>query len=333
MGASAFGSISAFGATPPAPGVAQPSFLYADLQSRSLWLGVDPTVNPIGAVLISDIVQTQADIIAAEVNAKLYTDVQITTRAPLVHTHYASDIDDFEEAVDAAVSNNADISWIPGTMMMWGGPLSSIGVGQLAGWALCDGRSLARASYPQLFANIGTTYGSVDANSFNLPDLRDRFLIGAGNLVPGQKNPLADFKTDLQGVHTHTIYGVGLSEAQIPSHAHVSTLGPWRFYGATYGGAGAHNHAIGASFIGSGTGSNGGYVKQVTAADIATTVAGAHDHSCYIDMHVAVATDYRGGGAAHTHTEGSAGAHQHTITTSQVRDASPYFALAFIMKL
>ena len=221
MGASAFGSISAFGATPPAPGVAQPSFLYADLQSRSLWLGVDPTVNPIGAVLISDIVQTQADIIAAEVNAKLYTDVQITTRAPVVHTHTSAQITDFEAAVDAAVSNNADISWIPGTMMMWGGPLSSIGVGQLASWGLCDGRSLERASYPQLFANIGTTYGFVDATHFNLPDLRDRFLIGAGNLVPGQKNPLAEITTDLQGVHTHTINGTALTEAQLGSHAHV----------------------------------------------------------------------------------------------------------------
>jgi hypothetical protein len=50
-------------------------------------------------------------------------------------------------------------------------------------------------------------------------------------------------------------------------------------------------------------------------------------------MHVGVATDYRGGNATHTHGCQTNGGHEHTITTSQIRDASPYFALAFIMKL
>lgn len=47
-----------------------------------------------------------------------------------------------------------------------------------AGWTLCDGRSVLRTSYPTLFEVIGITYGSVNENEFNLPDLRGRAIFG-----------------------------------------------------------------------------------------------------------------------------------------------------------
>ena len=46
------------------------------------------------------------------------------------------------------------------------------------GFIPCDGRSLSRAAYPRLFAAIGTAHGSVDSNSFNVPDYRGVFLRG-----------------------------------------------------------------------------------------------------------------------------------------------------------
>jgi hypothetical protein len=46
------------------------------------------------------------------------------------------------------------------------------------GWLKANGASLSRAAYPALFAAVGTTFGSADANSFNLPDLRGEFLRG-----------------------------------------------------------------------------------------------------------------------------------------------------------
>ncbi|NIJ19661.1 microcystin-dependent protein [Sphingomonas naasensis] len=46
------------------------------------------------------------------------------------------------------------------------------------GWALCDGALLAAGQYPALFELIGTTYGGA-GQSFALPDLRGRILIGA----------------------------------------------------------------------------------------------------------------------------------------------------------
>ena len=52
-----------------------------------------------------------------------------------------------------------------------------------AGWLLCNGASVLRATYPELFAVIGTTYGSVDGTHFTLPDLRDKHPAGIGTSV------------------------------------------------------------------------------------------------------------------------------------------------------
>lgn len=48
-----------------------------------------------------------------------------------------------------------------------------------AGWLLQDGSEIRRVDYPELFAVIGITNGAGDGeNTFNLPDMRDRFSIG-----------------------------------------------------------------------------------------------------------------------------------------------------------
>lgn len=48
-----------------------------------------------------------------------------------------------------------------------------------AGWALCDGSSLSRTSYQNLFSVILYTYGG-SGETFNLPDLRGRVPVHAG---------------------------------------------------------------------------------------------------------------------------------------------------------
>ncbi len=48
------------------------------------------------------------------------------------------------------------------------------------GWLLCDGASLLRTAYPNLFTAIGTTWGAVDGTHFNVPDARGRTPIGVG---------------------------------------------------------------------------------------------------------------------------------------------------------
>lgn len=46
------------------------------------------------------------------------------------------------------------------------------------GYMLCNGQSLLRTEYPDLFNAIGTTYGSVDSTHFNLPNIKGRVLVG-----------------------------------------------------------------------------------------------------------------------------------------------------------
>jgi len=59
-----------------------------------------------------------------------------------------------------------------------------------AGWAHCNGQSLVRATYPALFAAIGTTYGAGASagNTFAAPDLRDKTLVGKGGAVTSHGN-------------------------------------------------------------------------------------------------------------------------------------------------
>lgn len=49
------------------------------------------------------------------------------------------------------------------------------------GYLLCNGSAVNRQTYSLLFAKIGTTYGEGDStNTFNLPDLRGKFVRGLG---------------------------------------------------------------------------------------------------------------------------------------------------------
>ena len=49
------------------------------------------------------------------------------------------------------------------------------------GWLVCDGSAVSRTAYPSLFSAIGVIWGVGDSvSTFNLPDLRGRTAIGAG---------------------------------------------------------------------------------------------------------------------------------------------------------
>jgi hypothetical protein len=296
-----------FGAprSPPAPGSTIPGDLYCDLQSRTLWLGVDPSVDPAEAVLVSDIISLTQAIMDAEADANAYTDTQILTRAPTVHTHTASQITDFSGAVTSVVAGIPGFNWIKGMILMYSGSLVDIGVGDLAGWSLCDGSN-------------GT------------PDLRDRFIIGAGNKPIGNSNNAKALNTANGGTHTHTINGTALTLAQIPSHTH-GVSGSCSASGSTDS-QGSHQHGISSpsanlGATGSGTYGPGAYTGLFSAA------AGAHAHNVTVSGSISGTAAAAGSGGSHTHTAAAAGDHFHTITANDLRDSLAYYALAFIMKL
>ena len=61
----------------------------------------------------------------------------------------------------------------PGTVQVFAGPIAP------DGWLLCDGTAYSQTNFPNLFAAIGTTWGTGGPGTFKVPDARGRFLIGA----------------------------------------------------------------------------------------------------------------------------------------------------------
>lgn len=74
---------------------------------------------------------------------------------------------------DLTTKSYVDAIAPPGLIAMYAGASAP------AGYLLCDGTSYLRASYPALFSAIGTSYGAFDSTHFTVPDLRERFPIGA----------------------------------------------------------------------------------------------------------------------------------------------------------
>jgi len=159
-----------------------------------------------------------------------------------------------------------------GMLVCWAGAAGSVP----AGWLLCDGASIATATYPDLHTAIGYVYGGAGAN-FNLPDLVDRF-------VRGQST---------QTAATGGADSLTLSTAQMPSHTHTASV--------TDGG---HLHAVDTYTVqlhtGSGTSTlrTGGGTTNTTSATTGITVANSSTGSsssfdnrpAYIEMQYIIKT-------------------------------------------
>jgi len=82
------------------------------------------------------------------------------------------------------------------------------------GWILADGSDISRTDYANLFAAIGTRYGTGDGSTtFGIPDLRGRSPIGAGQGT-GLSNH--DINTVNVGEERHT-----QTEAELATHRHA----------------------------------------------------------------------------------------------------------------
>jgi microcystin-dependent protein len=91
---------------------------------------------------------------------------------------------------------------------------------------LCDGSSYARTgTYANLFAVIGTTYGSVDGSHFNVPDLRGIFAKGAG--TSGQlkdKNGAGNYFAGTLGAYEQDYMQGHKHSLSDPGHYHTFTV-------------------------------------------------------------------------------------------------------------
>ena len=85
------------------------------------------------------------------------------------------------------------------------------------GWFLCQGQAVSRTTYSELFAVIGTAFGTGDGSTtFNVPDLRGRTVVGY-NSSETEFNALGK----KGGEKTHT-----LTLAEMPKHVHDVAFNP-----------------------------------------------------------------------------------------------------------
>ena len=161
------------------------------------------------ATVINNAIANKAD--------KTYVDDALDLKANKEDTYTKSEIDDM-----------FDNPTITGDTYPIGAIAPFAGVTTPQNWLLCDGREVSREIYSELFAVIGTTWGAGDGStSFNLPDLRNRMPVGAGD----------DYTLASKGREKE----VTLTVEQIPAHSHSVTKGSnvnangWNFMSG-YGG-------------------------------------------------------------------------------------------------
>lgn len=95
------------------------------------------------------------------------------------------------------------------------------------GYLMCNGTSYLQATYPALFAIIGTAYGTADGTHFNVPDLRGLFPRGTDN--GAGNDPDAGTRTAANpGGNTGDNVGSFQADQNL-SHSHTATV---RFGGA-----------------------------------------------------------------------------------------------------
>lgn len=169
-----------------------------------------------------------------------------------------------------------------------------------AGYLMCDGTAVDRTTYAALFAAIGTAYGTGDGSTtFNLPDLRGRSPMGAGQ-GSGLTNRVLGTKI---GEENHL-----LTVNEMPSHNHGGATGTesaTHTHSGVTGGMSAnvtHSHTGGVVESVSGWGSGAGGTAHSNTGSVNID----HTHSFTTGVNSASHTHPiagQGGGAAHNNVQ------------------------------
>jgi microcystin-dependent protein len=208
---------------------------------------------------------------------------------------YYADVDGGQWIQTSGVAVEPKTDNLPaGSVIMWAASAAP------TNWLLCDGSVVSRATYPSLFASIGTTYNTSGETieQFRLPNLK-------GRVVVGLDSSQTEFDTlgETGGAKTHT-----LTSSEMPSHTHT--------YSGTTTTDGSHTHTFGANQNGVAAHATGGGGYAV-----GFTNAGSGEMMFYRQMDAAGSHSHTYSGT--TVSAGSGGAHN---------NLQPYITLNYIIK-
>ena len=121
--------------------------------------------------------------------------------------------------------NNLNAQYLNGQLGSWYAPPGMLvpyaGSTAPSGWLLCYGQTELIASYPNLHAAIGTTYGGNGTTTFGIPDLRGRVALAIDNMGGTDANrvSMTNALGTAGGEETHQI-----TANELPTHTHANTL-------------------------------------------------------------------------------------------------------------
>jgi microcystin-dependent protein len=176
-------------------------------------------VNAALCSLQSDVANIQSDI--TDIQSDI-TDIQTDI------TDIQTDVTNIQSDI-TTIETNITESMPLGSMIMF-----ATATPPSSKWLMCQGQALSTAVYPDLFALIGYSFGGIGI-SFNLPDLRNKFVAGYNSSGP------SEYQTIGQGGGQDS---VALLKPEIPKHQH--TIG--NSDGGSISDPGDHNHRGGESF-------------------------------------------------------------------------------------
>lgn len=124
-----------------------------------------------------------------------------------------SDNTQLAKAIDAQITD-AGLSVQTGSILWFAGELVPVG------YLECDGRAISRTQFNRLFSVLDTRFGIGNGSTtFNIPDLRGRFVLGKDNMGGTSANRVTATQADTLGAGAGEDK-VTLSLPQLPSHTH-----------------------------------------------------------------------------------------------------------------
>lgn len=114
-------------------------------------------------------------IMTATLSASAITDQDVSTEASSTATLLINDAGLYQISKDDFLQDVYPYIQLPGMISLWGDATAP------TGFLICDGVAHPQASYPELYAAIGTNYGAGAPGTFRVPSLT--LLDGGGNTV------------------------------------------------------------------------------------------------------------------------------------------------------
>jgi microcystin-dependent protein len=199
------------------------------------------------------------------------------------------------------------------------------------GWMFCNGQTIPIQQNSAMFALLGTMYGGDGQNTFGLPDLRGRVIVGSQAQGPGLANVSQGEKAGTNNVTViaNGTVNVTLSLANLPAHNHPATLNLGAFNATTH--------------VTVGSATTGGFSALANNGGLTATAGGPSGAAIYLPAGTAPSSPVDLGGVTTTVTGSGTVSTGNTgtgtpvvapvVTNATVSIMQPYLGLNYIIAM